>query len=204
MVEPSSNIPVPDPSLLTTEQLRRELSGLREILETRLAAMDRATDLIAMELARVPSHNDRELASQREYIISLIDTVRSVSAEKFAGIDTRFLERDERTAQAAQESRISLDAALAAAKEAVSEQNKANALAIGKSELATKEKLDALERLMVASTTALADKISGVIERVGRIEARGEGKAALWALLAGVILILIAASGIAISLVNKP
>jgi hypothetical protein len=37
--------PIPDPTKLTTEQLRRELATLREILETRLHGMDRATKL---------------------------------------------------------------------------------------------------------------------------------------------------------------
>src|SRR6185437_2266058 len=33
--------PVPDPTLLTTQQLLRELAALRELLETRINALDR-------------------------------------------------------------------------------------------------------------------------------------------------------------------
>jgi hypothetical protein len=39
---------VPDPTTLTTDQLRRELAALRELLEVRLDAMDTATELHAV------------------------------------------------------------------------------------------------------------------------------------------------------------
>jgi Trk K+ transport system NAD-binding subunit len=34
-----STIPIPDPTLLTTEQLRRELSNLRELMESKMSAL---------------------------------------------------------------------------------------------------------------------------------------------------------------------
>ena len=103
--------------------------------------------------------------------MSQIKNVSDVSDQKFDAIDTRFVERDTRTAQAADESRISLDAALAAAKEAVSEQNKANALAIGKSELATQKQIDAMGEVMATSIKSLEDKIADATKRLDR----GEG-----------------------------
>lgn len=39
-----SNIPVPDPSLLTTDQLRRELYALRELVEARAQTTNQAID----------------------------------------------------------------------------------------------------------------------------------------------------------------
>jgi Holliday junction resolvasome RuvABC endonuclease subunit len=176
------NIPIPDPSLLTTEQLRRELSGLREVIETRLAGMDQATALQSSALktlidsgiearSHFISDMDRQMSAQREYLLGEIQRVIAVSDERFVAVDTRFTERDTRAAETAAQSRISLDAALAAAKEAVSEQNKANTLAIGKSELATQKQIDSMNVQMATITKSLEDKIADI---KGRID-RGEG-----------------------------
>ena len=179
--------PVPDPTALTTEQLLRELASLREILESRLDGMDLATELTAVEVTknaasqaaeteRMRADFDRRLLAQRELILSQIKNVSDVTGEKFFAVDTRFLERDTRTEQAAQESRISLDAALAAAKEAVSEQNKANAQAIAKSEVATKEKIDALGLLTSTGMRSLEDRLGEIKERIDRGEGQGAGR----------------------------
>jgi len=184
--EGDTNLPVPDPTRLTTQLVDRALAGFREVVFGRLAAMDRATELVAENLREMKADSasqhdhlkedrDRQLASGREFILSRIEQVDKVSSEKFAAIATQFTERDTRTEQAAQESRISLDAALAAAKEAVSEQNKANTLAIGKSEDATKERLDALTLLMTNSFAALDDKINDLKGRMDRGEGQGQG-----------------------------
>lgn len=204
---PGQNIPVPDPSALTTEQLRRELGSLREIIDVRLNAMDQATQLVAGGLvqfetqkthdhARMDETRDRALAGLREYLLGQIDHVRAVHEEMFRGIDVRFAERDLRIQQAAEEARVSLDAALAAAKEAVSEQNKANSLAIGKSEAGVKERLDALVLLMNTSNTALSEKITSVTGRLDRIEAGSQAKTALWAAIVAVVLLVIAGAGL--------
>lgn len=111
----------------------------------------------------------------RELITAQIRNVEDVASERFGNIATQFAERDTRTVLAADESRVSLKAALDAAKEAVSEQNKANSLAIGKSEDATKERLDALGILMTASVKSLEDKISDAARRLDRGEGRSAG-----------------------------
>jgi len=182
------NLPVPDPTRLTTQLVDRALSSYREVVETRLSGMDQATKLVAADIARIAAITesstahlredvDRQIAGQREYVIAYVDRVADVSGEKFTAIDTRFLERDTRTEQAAQESRISLDAALAAAKEAVSEQNKANTLAIDKSGTAIQKQLDAMQALMATSNRSLEDKISDLKTRLDRGEGHDTGTA---------------------------
>lgn len=163
--------PSPDPTRLTsdavnaaTAQWRRDLASLREIVVTRLDAMDQATRLQVVQL-------EQQLLALREFLLGEIRKDAAVSVERFGAVDNRFAERDTRTEQAAQESRISLDAALAAAKEAVSEQNKANTLAIGKSEAATQKQIDAMLAQMNASNKALDEKIADVKAR----QDRGEG-----------------------------
>lgn len=179
--------PDPDPTRLTTQLVDRALASFREVVDARFAALDKATVLNASDVARVStvveaqtahlrSDVDQHLLSLRELLLERIAHTADVMAEKFSGIDTRFLERDERTAQAAQESRISLDAALAAAKEAVSEQNKANTLAIGKSEGATQKQIDSNAVNAATEIRALEDKISDMKERLDRAEGRIAGE----------------------------
>lgn len=180
------NLPVPDPTRLTTQLVDRALAAYREVVETRLRAMDHATELLAVELTKITAglreqrtgvrdEFEQAIIAMRESYTLQIKNVADVAWEKFAAINTRFEERDTRTEQAAQESRISLDAALAAAKEAVSEQNKANTLAIGKSEAATQKQIDALMAQMATSNKSLEDKIGDI---KGRLD-RGEGGAAM-------------------------
>ena len=220
----AGSMPVPDPTKLTTDavnaattQWRRDLANVREIIETRLDGMDRAILLRLAEINAAPvtfrreidhltdvsrerfDGVDRQFTAEREYITRLIANVSDVADQKFTAVNTRFDERDTRTAQAADESRISLDAALAAAKEAVSEQNKANTLAIGKSELATQKQIDALSTLMTTSASALDEKITDVKSRLDRSEGRSSGFSSGWGILVGAFgLIAAAASVIAI------
>lgn len=106
--------PVPDPTVLTTQQLLREMLCLREILETRLDAMDKAGVVLAETVNRTPTA-----------IQSAIASVREVYDERFNGVKQQFTERDVRTEQSAKASHEALDAALAAAAKAAekTEQN---------------------------------------------------------------------------------
>lgn len=175
-----------DPTVLTTQLVDRALGSYREIVETRFDGMDKAIRLVASELSLTREqtntavlHNredrDREITALREILVASIGNVSDVTFEKFNAVDTRFLERDTRTQQAADESRISLDAALAAAKEAVSEQNKANTEAIRKSELATQKQIDSLVALWTTGNKSVEDKIDDLKTRIGRIEAYATG-----------------------------
>src|SRR5665213_4442028 len=83
----------------------------------------------------------RELASLRELIEARLD-----GTDK--RIEIQFAERDKRADQAAKDSKSAVDAAFAAAKEAVSEQNKSSALAISKSETATTKQIDSILSLL--------------------------------------------------------
>lgn len=177
LAQPGDSTPRPDPTRLTTQLVDRALAAKMEVVDTRFNSMDQANKLLAIDVAKLETLSkerldllriaiDRNLAAQREYIISYINRIADVSSEKFDGIKTQFVERDTRTEQTDKERRTSLDAALAAAKEAVAEQQKANALAIGKSEDGTKERLDALNLLMTTNIKSLEDKISDLKSRL--------------------------------------
>jgi hypothetical protein len=115
--------PRPDPTLLTTQQLLRELASLREILETRLDAMDQAARVLEQTVNRTPT-----------LLQSAITGVREVYDERFTSMQRQFAERDIRTEQTATARDAALAAALQAAKEAVAEQVAVAARATDKAE----------------------------------------------------------------------
>jgi hypothetical protein len=180
------NIPVPDPSTLTTQLVDRTVASFREVFDFRFEEVNRAIMVVAGQVNRIPADTDtkltelrtdvdRQLLALRELVTSQMDSIRGVSAEKFRAVDTRFVERDVRTEQTAQEGRISQDAALAAAKESVSEQNRANAQAIAKSELATQKQIDNMTQLLAHNNRSLEDKIADLKTRLDRGEGRDTG-----------------------------
>src|SRR5579863_5690098 len=125
--------PIPDPTVLTTEQLRRELSALREILTARLDGMDRATVLLDETVNRTPTIIQTEISH-----------VRELMQEKFAGVDQRFTERDIRFAQQNTANAAAVEAALRAARELGEAQSRANTLANAKTEESVAQQLKAL------------------------------------------------------------
>jgi len=157
--------PVPDPTQLTTEQLLRENKWLRELLESRLDAMDKAVDRVQQSiLDKIPLEIDLRVEHLKELV-----------AEKFSSIQTQFIERDTRTEQTQRDSRVAVDAALQAAKEAVGEQNKSSGLAIAKSEASTTKQIDGLQVLISNVSAALDGKITDVKERMTGFENRTLG-----------------------------
>jgi len=155
-----SNIPIPDPSLLTTEQLRRELAALREILEARMAGMDKTHSLLEQQVQQAVSVRQGELLHLKE-----------LHNERFRSVEKQFVERDERSKAAEQAAQVAVGAALQAQKEAAIAQNQSNTSAIAKAESATVKQIDGILALLDSNTKAIDDKIV-VIN--GRLD-RGEG-----------------------------
>jgi hypothetical protein len=79
--------PVPDPTKLTTEQLRRELATLREILETRLDGMDRATELAATHAAVIGQQIEQTRERLREETAAQVGQLRELLETRFDGMD---------------------------------------------------------------------------------------------------------------------
>jgi hypothetical protein len=212
-------MPVPDPTTLTreavdraTDQWHRELTYTQQLLETRLDGMDKATDLRLISIMNMPAEIakdvlglrelvrerladiDHQQVAQREWLLGEISRVADVSAERFLAIGTRFDERDERTRQAALESRISLDAALAAAKEAVGQQNESNTRAIQVAGEAVQKQIDALTVLMSSSIASLEIRIRELKERLDKGEGTKQGGketlTGIYALLGAVLTVI--------------
>lgn len=165
----------PDPTTLTsaaveraTGVFRREVQNLREIIETRLTAMDAAAGVAVQDRDRLAAalleKQDARFTAEREYLLARLDAYVVQARERFDRVQDQFAA-----------SRIAIDAAFAAAKEAVDQQNKANTLAIDKSDTATAESLTALRSVTDAGIAGLEDKISDARDRITRIESLTQG-----------------------------
>jgi hypothetical protein len=162
----------PDQLQKVLDDRRREFAGdlesARLLIVQRLDGMDKAIELAASELSKLADFSrkecERRAHAEREYVMSQVENVRAVMTEKFTAVDGRF-----------GESKVAVDAAFAAAKEAVAEQNKSNAREIGKSEAATKEQLASLSRVTDAGIAGLSDKITDARDRITAIENLTQG-----------------------------
>ena len=156
--------PVPDPTILTQEALEREIGAFAKVVEARFNAMDKAIVIQAHMIDLQPAINDKK-----------IEHLRELHDEKFTSIQLQFTERDVRTEQTSRDSKVAVDAALQAAKEAVSEQNKSSALAIGKSDGATTKQIDTMGTLIQSTIGGINVMIGDLKERLTRIEGEGKG-----------------------------
>jgi hypothetical protein len=173
---PENRTPVPDPTLLTTQQLVREIAAVRGILEAQIEAETNLTTARFVAVHEKIDHNSGLLREIPELIRSEILHLKNLHDERFVSIETQFKERDVRTESSARDSKIAVDAALQAAKEAVGEQNRSAALAISKSETATVKQIDQQGLLIQTATKSLDDKINDMKDRLTRIEGVGAGR----------------------------
>lgn len=189
MISSEERRPNPDPSTLTTDQLLREISHIKdtvdsakEIIDTRLNAMDTALKLLQAFADKSPT-----TAAVAQSVLELAKLVD----EKFTSIDRRFQDKDK-----------AVDAAFAAAKEAVAEQNKSNALSITKSEAAFTKQLDGMNSSIAATTKTTDDKFVDLKDRITTIEGRSTGHGDIWGYIIGAVGILAAVIAI-FALVSK-
>jgi hypothetical protein len=77
-------VPVPDPTLLTTAQLDREIRNLEAKVNTRLDAMDMAAKVLHDDYTRIPTELDRQIKHLRELLEEKIGgaTEKTVSLDR--------------------------------------------------------------------------------------------------------------------------
>jgi hypothetical protein len=59
------NLPVPDPTRLTTQLVDRSIAGFREVFEVRFEEMNRAISLVTSQVVKIPADNDAARAQLR-------------------------------------------------------------------------------------------------------------------------------------------
>jgi hypothetical protein len=168
--------PRPDPTVLTTAALQREVAGLKELFETRLNAMDKAIDLLQATANKSPT-------------IAVVDAngkrLEDVTNERFIGVAQKFDDLIAKIDQASVKDAKAVDAAFSAQKEAVAEQNKSNAQAISKSEAAINKQIESITSLQNTMDKATATAISDLKERITLFEGQKKGVETSYGMLIG-------------------
>lgn len=174
--------PDPDPTVRTIDELRREIDASNKLKDADLRA-------IHAEL----EHIYKELDTRAADIRIQVGHLESLHDEKFRSIQTQFIERDTRTEQTSRDSKVAVDAALQAAKEAVGKQQESNQISIDKSEGNFTKQIDQLNELWRATTKAQDDKISDLKGERSISNGRYTGQSAAigWAVGGGGVLVAI-------------
>ena len=186
--------PVPDPTLLTTEALMREVASLEKLLELRIhsEAEARKVDIAAEIIARLAqgetmqSHIDLQMDIRKEKFEAI--------AQRFDAVEQRFRQNERQRVEQKDDVKAAVDAALSAQKEAVKEQTAASGLSIAKSENATNEQIKQLNATFTIAINGVQSTIDDAKERIGKtenqlaaIQGAGKGKEQSWGVLVGAI-----------------
>jgi hypothetical protein len=173
--------PDPDPTLLTTAALQREIEAVKSLLRDKVEA--RHTEQLALV----------------DLLQSQIEALSAITTEKLNSVDKQFdLVERQRVEQKA-DTKAAVDAALIAQKEAVKEQTIASEKSIAKSEASTNKQLEELSKTFVTANDAQSSALADAKDRIGRIENVKVGGTeqikAIYA-FAGFLLVLIALGGV--------
>ena len=185
---------VSDPQAVMQAIADRSASNLRNEIFTKVASMDKATQLWHEDLVRVPTEVQRAVSSVREFLEQYImrisaelhgevgnysaqlrgehSTLAEVSEERFKSIQTQFTLLKQATEQLDLANKTAIAAALQAQKESAGETQKSSQAAIAKSETSTSE---AIKALTASFNTAIAGITDRYNDLKGRMD-RGEGK----------------------------
>jgi hypothetical protein len=178
-------VPIPDPTALTSALVKSAINDFRREIETRFDGMDKAANLLHEDYIRVPTLLDRAILSLRELMetqievrrqefVGKVERLAAETIERFLGVAAQFSERDTRTDQRAGDTKLAVDAAFAAAKEATA-----------KIEAGFTKQIDGMDGMINTKWQNSEDKIADVKDRnnelsvrLGALEARLAGIAA--------------------------
>ena len=108
----------PDPPIDVLREVDRAVSSATAIIDARIDGIEKGIEVFRADLTRVPTSVDRQILSLRELADSKLEHLAAVTSERFLGVAAQFSERDTRTDQRAGDTKLAVDAAFAAAKEA--------------------------------------------------------------------------------------
>lgn len=178
-------VPIPDPTERTIEALQREIAssrefsemhmaGFRDVMETRLSAIDKATEIIAKQTDRFPDH-----------VVGKVKDLQFLHEEKFKSVDVQLIEKDKRIDQTTRDGKVAVDAALQAAKEAA-----------GKSEQNFTKQIDQIMVMISTIQKGFDDKNDDLKTRIQALESTRKGAGDLWGFLVGIAGLCIALASI--------
>lgn len=179
MRSPVITAPNPDPTDRTISVVSEAITALRNELGVRDSAitahfgsLEKAIEVAHDDLVRVPTEVQKAVGALRELVEQQIKTVvaaqtiaisthHAETTEKFTSVNNQFLERDTRTDQRAGDTKLAVDAAFAAAKEATA-----------KIEAGFTKQIDGMASTIDTKTANLETRFSDLKERISSIETR--------------------------------
>jgi hypothetical protein len=167
---------VTDPTSLTTAALNRAIADLKEWVkiqvnavidrfDTRITAIDKATDKFEAGLVRVPT--DVQLA------VSQLDRL---TTEKFTGVSDQLTELRASIEKSERVTAVAVNAALEAVGKGNAAQAESFLASSNKTEANFTKAIDQMALLIQTTNSAQSDKIDDVKERLTRLEAALLGK----------------------------
>jgi hypothetical protein len=162
-----SRYPVPDPTTLTTEALRREVAALQVLIEQRINSLKELLDQkITSAETRI---DDRHNAARGEYSV-IIQAAQDFCANQFKSIEQQLARVEQLRIEQKADMKAAVDAALTAQKEAVHEQSESFAIAVAKSEAATAKQIEQLSLTTSTARDELRRGIDDTKERISDVE----------------------------------
>ncbi len=170
-----SNIPIPDPSLITAQEIARSRIESRDEFRTALEAQ--RDFLIATGTAR---HEKALLRIEGvEYSIVLLEKLINEKLDsigkRFDAVQTQLRERDHRFADDKTYVAAALSSALTAQKEMTLAQNECNERAANKTEISFTKEIDGLKVLINAMREATQTDITNLTSRLDRGDGTFQG-----------------------------
>lgn len=187
-----NSTPKPDPTVLTTEALLREINTLRTLIDQRINATESLfetkivagregglalRDYFTQEVAGLRNFHLTDIAGLRSVFHSEIEALKQdiqamghLRDEKLVTVQTQFDLIERQRVENKADTKAAVDAALAAAKEAVKEQTTASDRAITKSETATSEQLKQMNVTFTTSIQGIMQPIADLKDRVTALE----------------------------------
>jgi len=160
-------------------------------LEARLRGLESLVDFLRSAVDKMPAT-----------VADNINQLNSLQREKFNTVETRLETGEKYRIEQKKDTKDAVDAALAAAKEAVKEQTSASERAIAKSETNTTKQIDQIGVLISTQNKAVDEKINDIKERLDRGEGHSTGVADGWGLLVGIVMAIAAVATVVVVLVK--
>lgn len=174
-MEEHSRFPV-DPSELTTQMVWREIGALKELLQARVSEVEKGIMIAHDDLVRVPTAVQSAVGGVQLLMETKINYENKLVALSISHVEKQFSWIEAVRIEQKRDTATAVDAALKAAKEAVTEQNSSNILANTKLEIATYKQIDQLALLVNTGIRNLDDKISDVKDRFNVSDSSSKGK----------------------------
>jgi hypothetical protein len=142
----------------------RQITALRDLLEQRLLGIELDIKGIHRALDDRDSKTKDQIDHLHMLMLSKVEELSAVTTERFLGVAAQFSERDTRTDQRAGDTKLAVDAAFAAAKEATA-----------KIEAGFTKQIDAMINIIDTKTANLAGGLSDLKDRTTAMENRTAG-----------------------------